>query len=78
MPMSRERKLGIVATIAGIAVALLTIAASAKGSMDKTYLRREEYRADQITDSAWKVEQRDMTLDVLCSPNVDPQNRRCR
>lgn len=39
---------------------------------------RPEYALNLQRDSAWKAEQRAMTLDVLCAPNVDPTNRRCR
>ncbi len=37
-----------------------------------------EYDLHVLRDSSWEAEQREMTLDVLCSPNVDPSNRRCR
>ena len=54
---------------------LVTAAASV---LDGRFLRQSVYQADQVADSAWKAEQRSMTLDVLCAPAVDPRNRRCR
>lgn len=67
-----------IGVIIGVLVAFWVLLTAATGLLDNRFLRKSTYRADQVADSAWKAEQRAMTLDVLCAKAVDPHNRRCR
>lgn len=68
-------RIGVILGTLGAFWLLLTAAAN---YMSREYVTRQDYKLDQVADSAWKAEQKSMTLDVLCAPNVDPANRRCR
>lgn len=83
MAMSREAKQRLGYWL-GIVVAVLTIAAVARSAVDERFVRKSAYRldqagyrTDQVRDSAWKATQHAITIDILCSPRVDPRNQRC-
>lgn len=67
-----------IGAVLGVLGAFWLLVTAAGGVLDNRFLRLSKYRADQVADSAWKHEQREMTLDVLCAKAVDPHNRRCR
>jgi len=72
----RALTLGVVAAIlAGVLTP--TILGAARTAWDAK-VSTTRYELDRRSDSLWRIEQRAMTLDVLCSATIDPTNRRCR
>lgn len=76
-------------TILGYVIALMslagTVAATARWTYVKTVVEPLSLKLDAVRFAIDSVnrdhsasELRDMTLDVLCSKNVDPSNRRCK
>ena len=67
--MTQDVKVNVtrIATILGLIVAFVVLAAALRDFGDERYAKRGELE-----------EVRGITLDVLCSKNVDPANRRCR
>jgi len=69
---TKNRVAGVAVTLVGLFLAWLVTTGWA------SKVDRGEYDLHIQRDSLWKAEQRAMTLDVLCSPTIDPDNRRCR
>jgi hypothetical protein len=72
IPQKRAVVAGVLVTILGAAI--LSAATGAWAQL----VKRPEYDLHLQADSAWKRETREILLDVLCAPNVDPLDRRCR
>lgn len=61
--------------LTALAVALVLFLAT---EAREAVVPRSEYDLHVQSDSSWKVEQRMMTLDILCSEAIRPTDRRCR
>ena len=73
--MTAQTKNRLAGVLTAVAVALILWLANVGWS---SIVPRSEYDLHVQRDSLWKAEQRAMTLDVLCSRTIDPDNRRCR
>ncbi|HET8769627.1 MAG TPA: hypothetical protein VFM71_01470 [Gemmatimonadaceae bacterium] len=75
----RARRGIVLVIVTGVLVGVLgpVLLGAGRGVWDAK-VSTTRYELDRQRDSLWRNEQRSMTLDVLCSPNVDPDNRRCK